>query len=126
MLADWLVASEAASNHPDQANAFVICRVCEKLRHPLTSLIGIAGHNSLLARSLTLAKREAPALSGVQVREDGSLHGFEGEAVEVSPILIAHFLNLLTIFVGETLTVRLLQDVWPDLSSAALGSTGRN
>lgn len=35
-------------------------RVCEKLRHSLSTLVGVAGFRSLLARALTLAKAEGP------------------------------------------------------------------
>jgi hypothetical protein len=96
-------------------DAEFMCRVCEKLRRPLTSLAGKAGFVSLLGRALTLAKREAPALSAVQVRPDGLLEGLSGETVEANPILVACLLSLLFTFIGEHLTMRLLQDIWPDL-----------
>ncbi len=126
MLANRLIAFEAALTHPDaDISTYPVCeKLCEKLRQPLSRLIGVAGYNSLLTRSLTLARREAPALGEVQIRQDGSLHGLEGEADKACPILIAYILNLLTIFVGEALTIRLLQDLWPGISSSAPSSTG--
>ena len=113
-LADRLTAFEAASI-PLEEDLFATCRVSEKLRRPLSTLTGTAGYNSLLSRALTLAKRESPALAEVQVNPDGSMEGLEDEAAKACPVLIAYVLNLLTIFIGEALTLRLLQDVWPDL-----------
>lgn len=95
-------------------------RVSEKLRRPLSTLAGTAGFSSLLARALTLAKQEAPTLRAVQVKPDGSLdylselqnHVDSDEAAA----LIAQLLGLLFTFIGEGLTLRLMHDVWPDLS----------
>jgi len=66
-------------------------------------------------RALTLAKREASILDGVQVKEDGSLEGLTGEAMEQGEVLVAHLIGLLETFIGEALTLRLLHDAWPDL-----------
>lgn len=114
-LAEQLVAFEARSQNVSTADRLAPCRVCEKLRRPLVTLTGTAGFSSLLSRALTLAKREAPALSAVQVKPDGSLEGLEGEAAQAHPILVGYLLSLLITFIGETLTMRLLHDVWPDL-----------
>ncbi len=113
-LARRLVTQEVAAEVSDEDRSST-CRVCEKLRRPLITLTGSAGYRSLLARALTLAKRESPALSAVQVKDDSSLEGLEGEAVQANVILIIQLLGLLTTFIGEPLTLRLVQDVWPDL-----------
>jgi hypothetical protein len=68
---------------------------------------------------LTLAKREAPALSVVQVKPDGSMEGLEGAAGAATPVLVTYLLSLLITFIGDTLTMRLLYDIWPDLPGAA-------
>lgn len=121
-LALRLLAYEAAadkSSMPTESGAF---RVYEKLRRSLCALAGVAGFRSLASRALTLAKTEAPGLSAVQVTADGSLEGFgdiEGridkdQASEGGVILVDQLLGLLLTFIGETLTLRLMQDVWPD------------
>ena len=92
-----------------------VCRVCDKLRRPLTTLAGAAGFRSLLARALTLAKRESPALSAWEVKTDGSLEGLNGDAAPLGAVLIAHLIGLMITFIGESLTLRLLLDVWKDL-----------
>jgi hypothetical protein len=120
-LAQRLLAYEGAAGKnsgPTEPAAF---RVCEKLRHPLCALAGVAGFRSLLSRALTLARAEAPSLSAVQVAADGSLQGLgpqkdedEDQAKEGGAILIAELLGLLLTFIGKGLMLRLVQDVWPE------------
>ena len=111
-LAERLVAFEATSQEVSDEDRFARCRVCEKLRHPLSHLTGPAGFRSLFTRALTRAQSEAPILGGVRVTETGALEGLDREAAVT---LVAHLIELLTIFIGESLTLRLLHDVWPDL-----------
>ncbi|MEO8727116.1 MAG: hypothetical protein ABI383_13465 [Acidobacteriaceae bacterium] len=116
-LAQWLITQEAVGSAPE-TNVPALVRVAEKLRRPLSTLAGDAGFSSLLARALVLAKKESPSQSAEQVKPDGSplselrnhMRPEEGVA------LIAHLLELLFTFIGEGLTLRLLHDVWPDLS----------
>jgi hypothetical protein len=71
---------------------------------------------------LTLATAEAPSLSAVQVAADGSLKGLDElvsqtdkeQARDSGTILIAQLIGLLLTFIGEGLTLRLVQDVWPE------------
>jgi hypothetical protein len=99
-------------------------RVYEKLRRRLCTLAGVAGFRSLASGAMTLALREAPALGAVQVKADGYLEGFveftpqdDRQAGEVEVILIARLLDMLITFIGETLTLRIVQDEWPDATS---------
>jgi hypothetical protein len=58
----------------------------------------------------------------MQVTSDGSLQRFgepesqsqEHQEDEAGVILLAELLALLITFIGETLTLRLLQDAWPE------------
>jgi hypothetical protein len=120
-LAQRLLTYEAVAgenSEPAEAAAF---RVCAKLRRPLTILAGVAGFRSLLSRALTLARAEAPSLSAVQVAADGYLKGLDEvephidkeQARDGGTILIAELIGLLLTFIGEGLTLRLVQDVWP-------------
>ena len=121
-LAQRLLAYEAVageSSEPAESAAF---RVCAKLRRPLITLAGVDGFRSLLSRALTLAKAEAPSLSAVQVAADGSVKGLDELALQTEKeqardggvILIAQLIGLLRTFIGEGLTLRLVQDVWPE------------
>ncbi len=118
-LAGHLVTLEAAALDASAAGTLATCSVCEKLRLPLGTLAGAAGFNSLLSRALTLARRESPALSAAQIDPGESLEGIDGEA---QAIITAHLLNLLIAFIGETLTMRILLDFWPDLPELGLHS----
>jgi len=112
-------ASAGKTSVPTESAAF---RVCAKLRDPLIILAGVAGFRSLLSRALTLARAEAPGLSAVQVEADGSLKGLDelepqigtDRAENAGAILIAQLIGLLLTFVGEGLTLRMVQDVWPE------------
>jgi hypothetical protein len=112
-------AAAGENSEPTESAAF---RVCAKLRRPLITLVGVAGFRSLFCRALTLARAEAPSLTVVQVAADGSLKGLDGrepkidkeQARDDGAILIAQLLGLLLTFIGDGLTLRLVQDVWPE------------
>jgi hypothetical protein len=120
-LAEQLVALEAGSKSISTA---ATCRVCEKLRGPLVKWMGPAGFSSLLSRALALARRECPALGAVQVKPDGSLEGLESAAAQAHPILVGYLLSTLITFIGVTLTMWLLHDIWPDQPGLDLNSPG--
>jgi hypothetical protein len=124
-LAQRLLSLESPAENRSDANTFAALMVSEKLRRPLSILAGTAGFRSLLMRALTLAKREAPGLDGVQVKEDGSLEGLNGEVTEAGTVLIAHLVGLLETFIGEPLTLHLLNDIWPKLSGVDTNSEGK-
>jgi len=114
-LAQRLLAYEAVEAGTASADTQAVYRVCDKLRRSLTTLAGAAGFHSLLARALTLAKKESPLLGAWEVKSDGSLQGLNGEAAQSGAVLIAQLIGLMITFIGEALTLRLLHDVWLDL-----------
>jgi len=95
-------------------------RVCERLRQPFSTLVGVAGFRSLLSRALALANDEVRWLKVVHVRADGSLEVVDGmrlsdpEIAEGAAVLVAQLISLLETFIGETLTLHLLQETWPE------------
>ena len=123
-MAQRLLAYQDAAGKTSEPTEFAAFGVCERLRQPLITLAGVAGFRSLLSRALTLARAEAPSLSAVQVAADGSLKGLDelepqidkGQARDGGAILIAQLIGLLLTFIGEGLTLRLVQDVWPEAS----------
>jgi len=117
-LAERLLAYELAEAETLTAGTDAVSRVCDKLRRPLTTLAGAAGFRSLLARALTLAKQESPALGAWEVKADGSLESPNGEAQQSGDVLIAHLIGLMVTFIGESLTLRLVHDVWLDLADS--------
>ncbi|MEX2219647.1 MAG: hypothetical protein WD749_12910 [Phycisphaerales bacterium] len=106
----------AASLDGDPASA---ARVCEKLGIVLTAFAGTAGFRALLSRALALAKAKEPALAPVTILEDGSLGGLDNlpgpGRGEEAQVLVAQLLDLLAVFIGEPLTLRLVRDAWPDV-----------
>jgi len=124
-LAERLVMFEAASEHALEDDADATCRVCEKLRRPLVTLTGNAGFSSLLSRALILAQREVPALGTVQVKADGSMRGLQEAGAAATHVLVSYLLSLLITFIGDTLTMRLLDDIWPDLPRRAVWPLGK-
>lgn len=123
-LALWLLAQEASAGKPSEIKMYAAFRVCEKLRQPLSTLAGVRGYRSLISRALMLAKKEAPSLGEVQVKEDGSLEwragaielrqGMDEAAKKGGTLLVAQLLGLLVTFIGSVLTLRLVRDLWPD------------
>jgi hypothetical protein len=119
-IARHLIAHEAMGHTSGPAAV----EVCEKLRRPLITLAGTDGFRALLARALTLARREDSTLTVVSVRDDGSLEGLTADiSRSACALLIAELLGLLMTFVGTELTMRLLQDIWPEVPRAHLEST---
>ena len=121
-LAQRLLTYEAVAGGNSETTESAALRVFAKLRQPLITLAGVAGFRSLLSRALALARTEVPSLSVVQVAADGSLQGLEklepqidkDQARDGGAILIAHLIGLLLTFIGEGLTMRMVQDVWPE------------
>ena len=120
-LADALADASADAS----AGVDVATQVVDELRLRLIKLAGIDGFRSLLARALVMARKEAPSLCDVQVRDDGTLQGFDVEhlhqanaetSAEAGAILVAHLLDLLITFIGESLTLQLVRDAWIDAS----------
>jgi hypothetical protein len=126
--AERLLADEAAAAIPSEADVRVAFRICEKLRRPLTTLAGAAGFHSLLLRALRLAIREAPGLGALQVNATGMLEDVKPnryyDDAEGQALLVAHLVGLLFTFIGETLTLRLMHDVWPNALFIPLASEG--
>jgi hypothetical protein len=81
--------------------------------------VGADGFQVLASRALALAKSESPQLRAVQITANGGLRGLgevesQADADEdgaVGIILIAQLLGLFLAFLGETTTLRLIEDL---------------
>ena len=124
-----LLTCEAISGNGSEPGLSASIRVYEKLRQSLIAFAGVAGFQSLASRALALARSEDPGLGSVKIAADGSLRGLsefvhqagcdkdqsEGnQGIDGEVILLARLLGLLLIFLGESLTLRLLHDAWPE------------
>ncbi len=129
-LALWLIARESVDGELPEKVSGTFC-ICEKLRGSLVTLVGAAGYRSLLSRALSLAKKDAPSLEDLQVKEDGSL-AWPG-TLELQPDLdkvphdgarlVAQLLELLASFIGQSLTLLLVRESWPGAPFNYINST---
>ena len=94
-------------------------RVLTRLHQELGKLIGPAGLDVLLARSVVLARRAHPVLVGVTAGPGGKLAHTDDVArdriglQEGSVAIISQFIELLVMLIGEDLGFRLVGDIWP-------------
>jgi len=118
-----LTVCERNANSPSETTNAAAFHVCEKLRVHLAALMGTTGSRELFLCALLRAKEESPCLGAVQVKADGALEGLEelqakhnrDELFEGGVVLVAQLLGLLTAFIGETLTLRFVREVWPEV-----------
>lgn len=114
-LAERLLAYEAITFGNGN---FAASSVCKKLRGSLASLAGVQSFESLVSRALTLSKRDGRAMGSASVEPDGSVQGLGDEDSGAAAVFISHLIALPARFIGEELTLRMLQEVWPGLVSA--------
>ncbi len=94
-------------------------RITTRLHKDLGKLIGPAGFDVLLARSVVLARRTHPILAGIAARSGGTLAGLEdatlegAELHEATMAIVSHFIELLVSLIGEDLAMGLVRTVWP-------------
>jgi hypothetical protein len=117
---------QGGSRHNSDELASAAINVYGTLSKNLASLVGEEGSHALFRRSVKLAAARFPCLAEVRsaAHVDASLLKAVGGclrsqppdlAMEVSLGLLIAFLDLLATFIGERLTLRLLQDAWPDV-----------
>ena len=121
---------------PSETNTPPAFQVCEKLRVHLAIFMGNTGFRELLSCALPRAQAEIPWLGAVHVKADGALEGLEelnaqrnpDELFEGGVVLVAQLLGLLTAFIGHTLTLRFVREVWPEvpLDDLDFGKGGNN
>ncbi len=121
-----LLAHEAGENPTVDALADAAERAFDKLRLYLSKILGADGFHVLLRRAATLAQADFPWLKSVPAQSDGFLKGLaaaarasgaitDAEAIEGIFAVPAHFLRLLEEFIGQDLSLSLLQGIWPEV-----------
>lgn len=120
-LAQKVLAAEGAVAGSSDILASPQARIAEKLRGALIQLLGPDGFTALLKRALGLAKTELPWLDSIQVNNEGHLQGMEAfggdeeKAGRAGLEITVQLLGLLVTFIGESLTLRLVRNTWPDV-----------
>jgi hypothetical protein len=115
-IARQLLADESVERG-SSVDGLAAVQVCDRLRQPLSILMGPAAFRSLLGRALTLAKRNAGNLEDVKVKDNGLLEGLNEGVNGAGLVIVASLVALLMTFIGQPITLRLLHDVWPALAN---------
>jgi hypothetical protein len=121
-VAQQILAQEAAADDPPKQKSASSLLAIERLRRPLSALTGVGGFYALMKRALVLARAQTPDLIGVHLKSDGSLDDQTG-IIDQVPFagleLTSALLGLLATFVGESLMLRIVLDIWPVLTAPA-------
>lgn len=96
-------------------------RICEKLRLQLTPLIGTAGYHALMTRSLALLTKNKSWDEQARIQPDGAITltpsvetpALENLLLKDAVAIPAQILTLLATFIGESLAVNLVLEIWP-------------
>ena len=123
-VAEAIVANETFGNGSSVGKFPAGCLAVEKLQPHLAALMGRTGFNALINRARALGSTDFPWLGASPAKLEGfldDLHeaGGQVEADEFREgcvILLSHLLGLLTAFIGQDLTLRLVQEAWPELA----------
>ena len=124
VLAERIIAHDAKGlSRKKQVTVFL---AVNKLRPHLVALMGNGGYRALVMRALVLVSVEVAWLRTVRVADDGTLDRIDeaatkpGEIMQGRVVLMAQVLGLLIAFIGESLMLRLVREIWPRLPRAYL------
>jgi hypothetical protein len=123
--AKHLLANEGAPWSSSEECAAVAWRVYEKFNARLAPLLGSAGVEALFVRSAKLAQKDFASLAEVATPEGLTRLGSclqaldPAIAAEAAASLFGTFLDLITTFIGERLTVLVLRSAWPAIEETA-------
>jgi hypothetical protein len=123
--AKQLLASEGDPWSSAEECASAAWRVYEKLNARLAPLLGSAGVQALFVRSAKLAQTEFGSLAEIATPEGLTRLGSclqaldPAIATEAAATLFGTFLDLITTFIGERLTVLVLRSAWPTIEDTA-------
>jgi hypothetical protein len=123
-LASWLLAKQTGDVDPPELSVAAE-QVCQKLSRRLSRWVSADGSRALVSRALHKARAKFRFLDGVRAGTppDACLVGLSDSLREVEQdmgrqavlAVLSGMLDLLTGFLGEDLTLGLVQDIWPDL-----------
>jgi len=119
-----LLLREAGTSADASAIAAAARRLCEGFAQRLTPLVGDAGVAAIYARSLHLVRQHTVGLAPVPASDlgDGPFthvqrfleHQTSDVAGETAVAVLTTVGDLLASLIGESLTMRLLREAWPD------------
>lgn len=117
--AERLIANEMSLNASSKSKPTAAFIVIEKLSPHFGPLMGAAGFRALISRALVLASAEVASLRELHVKADGSFEGLNELESQANPeeisnagiVLLARLLGLLVTFIGDELTLQLLNNI---------------
>jgi hypothetical protein len=122
-----------SGNSDDPVKWIELC--CQRLHDRLDRLIGPGGFRALLNRALYLAKKKYVWLEGVGIENyPGCEFKDLREAVkgqkpatvkEACTFILANVIWLLVTFIGEDITIGLIQEAWPDVRTDIAASSSK-
>jgi hypothetical protein len=129
-----LLAREAGAGGDARAIAAAAHRLCERFARQVSPLIGDAGVAAIWARSLHLTEQQFPSLAPLRSSDqsDAPFGHLQVSLEKQEPTvgtraavgLLTSAGDLLALFIGESLTTRLLREAWPnDFASAITKET---
>jgi len=103
---------------------------CQALHGRLAPLVGSAAFDALMGRAVYLAARNFAFLGETPIANcsaDGLRQAVEGreqrEVTDAVAAILANFIWLLVIFIGENLGLRMVHEIWPGVPIPAPGSS---
>ena len=121
-----LLASEGASAEGSTECAAAAGRVYEKLDAHLAPLLGRAGVQALFARSAKVSLSGLASVAELAAAVEGSTElstwlqsRHPEDAAKTASVFFGAFLELITTFIGERLTVQVLRSAWPTIEETA-------
>jgi hypothetical protein len=105
-------------------------RACRALQDRLAPLLGLGAFEALMARAVVLAGRKFAFLNGTtmgancsadRLRQVALEHG-QKEVMDAVAAMLANFLWLLVTFTGESIGLRIAQEIWPTVALKSPGS----
>ena len=125
-IAQWLISREWGDAGEPLPQPEAADRACRKFGERLALLVTPAGSEALLARAIHLARTDFPMFDQqrttrtvevlTQRLREHSNGVHSNQEHDDSTAVFATLIALVVSFIGEGLTMRLLRDVWPELS----------
>lgn len=114
-----LIETESSASKPP-----AVFMVIENLRPLLAQVVGALGFSAVLSRALAIASADVAWLRAVHVKPDGTLDGLDDLEAKVDPneiaegriVLLAEFVGLLVLLIGERLVLQLVHQAMPKVS----------
>jgi hypothetical protein len=134
-IAEQILAEETGGSIATEEAISAVIRVHGKLGDTMSLVLGQEGFKAMFARTVQKTKCTFPSLEGVSSgSRDGVLDRLKtvlsqqeaSTVLEVGVALLETSFDLLSMLIGEELTLRLFRSTWPEPVASALAPTERS